>query len=146
MSRCPNWDECSRSTASLQDISWRLSDPSAHTEPLTGRADPLDLIRFIETWDGADHHTLAEFRAGRVRTHWIRCISSHFRGLAESGRADHCPPLQGSSDDLKPRPWATLPAQVSSEGSVFHKLPEKYFQGSPDSATMALIQGEGEGA
>jgi uncharacterized protein (DUF1810 family) len=45
----------------------------------------------------------------------------------------------GSPDDLKLRSSATLFAHVSPEGSVFHRLLEKYFGGEPDEATLRLV-------
>ncbi len=45
----------------------------------------------------------------------------------------------GSPDDVKLRSCATLFAFVSSEGSVFHSLLLKYFQGEGDSQTLRLI-------
>jgi uncharacterized protein (DUF1810 family) len=49
----------------------------------------------------------------------------------------------GSPDDLKLRSSATLFAQVSAAGSVFHRLLEKYFGGEPDEATLRLIAASG---
>lgn len=45
----------------------------------------------------------------------------------------------GSPDDMKLRSCATLFAQVSPAGSVFHQLLAKYFHGEPDSATLQLL-------
>ena len=52
----------------------------------------------------------------------------------------------GFPDDRKLRSCATLFAEVSSSGSVFHRLIEKYFQGEHDAATlrqMASMKEEG---
>ncbi len=49
----------------------------------------------------------------------------------------------GSPDDLKLRSSATLFAQVSPDGSVFHRLLEKYFGGEPDAATLRLVAASG---
>jgi uncharacterized protein (DUF1810 family) len=46
----------------------------------------------------------------------------------------------GSPDDLKLRSSATLFAQVSPAGSVFHRLLDKYFQGEPDEATLQILE------
>jgi uncharacterized protein (DUF1810 family) len=46
----------------------------------------------------------------------------------------------GWPDDLKLRSCATLFAQVSAAGSVFHRLLEKYFQGRPDGETLRLLR------
>ncbi len=51
----------------------------------------------------------------------------------------------GSPDDLKLRSCATLFAQVSPSGSVFERLLEKHFQGSPDAKTLELL-GVGAGS
>ena len=45
----------------------------------------------------------------------------------------------GSPDDLKLRSSATLFAHVSPEGSVFHRLLDKYFGGAPDEATVRIL-------
>jgi uncharacterized protein (DUF1810 family) len=45
----------------------------------------------------------------------------------------------GSPDDMKLRSCATLFAQVSPAGSVFHQLLDQYFQGEPDMKTLELI-------
>ena len=45
----------------------------------------------------------------------------------------------GSPDDMKLRSSATLFASVSAEGSVFHQLIDKYFDGRRDDRTIELI-------
>ena len=45
----------------------------------------------------------------------------------------------GSPDDLKLKSCATLFACVSPEGSVFHKLLDKYFQGGRDEKTLQKV-------
>ena len=45
----------------------------------------------------------------------------------------------GSPDDMKLRSCATLFACVSSEGSVFHRMIDKYFHGERDDRTLQLI-------
>lgn len=45
----------------------------------------------------------------------------------------------GAPDDLKLRSSATLFAQVSPAGSVFHRLLDRYFDGAPDRATLDLL-------
>ena len=45
----------------------------------------------------------------------------------------------GSPDDMKLRSSATLFASVSPEGSVFHRLIDKYFEGKPDVRTIELM-------
>jgi uncharacterized protein (DUF1810 family) len=49
----------------------------------------------------------------------------------------------GSPDDLKLRSSATLFASVSPEGSVFHRVLEKYFDGQPDRRTLELLASAG---
>jgi uncharacterized protein (DUF1810 family) len=46
----------------------------------------------------------------------------------------------GSPDDMKLRSCATLFAFVSPEGSVFHRLIDKYFLGEQDDRTLRLIR------
>ena len=45
----------------------------------------------------------------------------------------------GFPDDRKLRSSATLFAEVSPSGSVFHRLLEKYFQGERDGATLRQL-------
>lgn len=45
----------------------------------------------------------------------------------------------GSPDDMKLRSCATLFAQVSPQGSVFHRLLDRYFEGDPDERTLRLL-------
>jgi uncharacterized protein (DUF1810 family) len=45
----------------------------------------------------------------------------------------------GSPDDMKLRSCATLFAQVSPAGSVFHLMLDKYFRGEPDGKTLRLL-------
>jgi len=51
----------------------------------------------------------------------------------------------GSPDDMKLRSCATLFAQISPAGSVFHKLVEKFFDGQPDERTLELLRGRRRG-
>jgi uncharacterized protein (DUF1810 family) len=44
----------------------------------------------------------------------------------------------GSPDDLKLRSSATLFAQISPSGSVFHQLLDRFFDGEGDRRTLAL--------
>lgn len=46
----------------------------------------------------------------------------------------------GSPDNLKLKSCATLFAEVSPEGSVFHQLIEKYFDGKRDEKTLRLLE------
>lgn len=66
-----------------------------------------------------------------------RLIECAEAALQVDGRSAH--EIFGSPDDLKLRSSATLFAQVSPEGSVFHRLLDKYFQGQPDTATLRLL-------
>jgi uncharacterized protein (DUF1810 family) len=45
----------------------------------------------------------------------------------------------GWPDDLKLKSSATLFAQVSPPGSIFHRLLEKYYHGEQDTATLRLL-------
>jgi uncharacterized protein (DUF1810 family) len=58
--------------------------------------------------------------------------------LAVEGRSAR--EIFGTPDDLKLRSCATLFAQVSPAGSVFHRLLDKYFDGNPDEATLRLLE------
>ena len=46
----------------------------------------------------------------------------------------------GSPDDMKLRSCATLFAHISPDGSAFHRLIDKYFDGQPDAKTLSLIR------
>jgi uncharacterized protein (DUF1810 family) len=46
----------------------------------------------------------------------------------------------GTPDDLKLRSSATLFAQVSDAGSVFHRILDRYFDGAADARTLQLIE------
>jgi len=50
----------------------------------------------------------------------------------------------GSPDDQKLRSCATLFAAASPEGSVFHRLLDRYFQGRPDARTLQRLDGAPE--
>jgi uncharacterized protein (DUF1810 family) len=58
--------------------------------------------------------------------------------LDVTGRSAH--DIFGSPDDSKLCSCATLFAQVSPPGSVFHRLLERYFGGEPDAATLRLLR------
>ncbi|MBK1705763.1 DUF1810 domain-containing protein [Halochromatium glycolicum] len=66
-----------------------------------------------------------------------RLIACAEAALGLEGRSAH--EVFGSPDDLKLRSCATLFAQVSPAGSVFHRLLEHYFAGQPDERTLALL-------
>jgi uncharacterized protein (DUF1810 family) len=57
--------------------------------------------------------------------------------LAVEGRSAR--EIFGAPDDLKLRSSATLFARVSPDGSVFHRLLDRYFDGTPDGRTLALL-------
>ena len=46
----------------------------------------------------------------------------------------------GSPDDMKLRSSATLFAEISAEGSAFHRLLDQYFDGEPDEATLRILE------
>jgi uncharacterized protein (DUF1810 family) len=50
--------------------------------------------------------------------------------------------ILGHPDDLKLQSSATLFAQVSLPGSVFHRLLDRYFGGRADDATLTLLQND----
>jgi uncharacterized protein (DUF1810 family) len=57
--------------------------------------------------------------------------------LAVEGRSAR--EVFGSPDDSKLRSSATLFAQCSPAGSVFHRLLDRYFEGAPDGRTLQLL-------
>jgi uncharacterized protein (DUF1810 family) len=64
--------------------------------------------------------------------------------LAVEGRSAR--EIFGAPDDLKLRSSATLFARVSPDGSVFHGLLDRYFGGTPDARTLALLGVNGDEA
>jgi uncharacterized protein (DUF1810 family) len=64
--------------------------------------------------------------------------------LAVEGRSAH--QIFGSPDDLKLNSCATLFACVSGAGSVFERVLEKYFEGSPDDKSLRLMAADGDEA
>lgn len=63
--------------------------------------------------------------------------------LAVKGRSAR--EIFGTPDDKKLRSCATLFALVSSPGSVFHRLLDRYFGGGLDAGTLALLGLDGRG-
>jgi uncharacterized protein (DUF1810 family) len=57
--------------------------------------------------------------------------------LAVENRSAH--EIMGSPDDLKLRSCATLFAQISLEGSVFHRILDKYYSSEADRRTVQLL-------
>jgi uncharacterized protein (DUF1810 family) len=57
--------------------------------------------------------------------------------VAINGRSANA--IFGSPDDLKLKSCATLFACVSTEGSVFHQILAKYYQGEADQKTLGLL-------
>jgi len=82
--------------------------------------------------------SLAEARA--YLTHPILAARLHQCAealLSIGGRTAH--EIFGSPDDVKLRSSATLFAAVSPTGSVFHRLLDRYFDGTADERTLRLI-------
>ena len=52
----------------------------------------------------------------------------------------------GSPDDMKLRSSATLFARASPDGSVFHRILDKYFGGRADEKTLRLVGARNAGA
>lgn len=70
-----------------------------------------------------------------------RLVACAEAALAVKGRSAR--EIFGSPDDLKLRSSATLFAQVSRAGSVFHRLLDRYFNSEPDEATLRLVAASG---
>jgi uncharacterized protein (DUF1810 family) len=58
--------------------------------------------------------------------------------LAIEGRSVH--EIFGSPDDMKLRSSATLFAYVSPHASIFERILDAYFQGTPDGTTLGLLR------
>jgi uncharacterized protein (DUF1810 family) len=67
-----------------------------------------------------------------------RLVECAEAALAVKGRSAH--DIFGFPDDLKLCSCATLFAQVSPPGSVFHRLIDRYFDGEPDAKTLRLLE------
>jgi uncharacterized protein (DUF1810 family) len=67
-----------------------------------------------------------------------RLVECAEAALAVEGRSAR--EVFGSPDDLKLRSCATLFAHVSPDGSVFHRIIDKYFGGQPDERTVRLLE------
>jgi uncharacterized protein (DUF1810 family) len=63
--------------------------------------------------------------------------------LGVEGQSAHA--IFGSPDDRQLRSCATLFAQVSAPGSVFHRVLERYFDGRPDPQTLRLLEADPAG-
>ena len=72
-----------------------------------------------------------------------RLQASAEAALAIEGKA--AAEVFGSPDDMKLRSCATLFASVSPAGSVFHRLLDRYFGGTPDEATLRLMSTQTDG-
>ena len=66
-----------------------------------------------------------------------RLVACAEAALGVPGRSAH--EIFGSPDDLKLHSSATLFAHVSTTGSVFEQLLDRYFDGAPDAATVRLL-------
>lgn len=70
-----------------------------------------------------------------------RLIDCAEAALQVEGRSAY--DIFSSPDDMKLRSCATLFASVSPEGSVFHRLVDKYFDGQQDKRTLQLMAESG---
>jgi uncharacterized protein (DUF1810 family) len=84
----------------------------------------------IESLAEADAYLRHEILGPRL----VACAEA---ALAVDGRS--ALQIFGSPDDAKLRSSATLFAQVSPGGSVFHRLLDKYFGGELDEATLRIL-------
>jgi uncharacterized protein (DUF1810 family) len=71
-------------------------------------------------------------------------LGAHLREISEAvlnveNKSAH--EILGSPDDMKLQSCGTLFAQVSPEGSVFHRVLDKYYDGERDPKTIRLLTG-----
>jgi uncharacterized protein (DUF1810 family) len=66
-----------------------------------------------------------------------RLVECAEAALGVQGRSAH--EIFGSPDDRKLRSCATLFAQASPNGSAFHRLLDRYFEGRPDERTLQIL-------
>lgn len=98
--------------------------------------------------DGLGYSSTAKFYAIKSLAEAQACLEHPVLGprlrecaaaaLSVEGRTAY--DIFGSPDDMKLRSSATLFAQVSPAGSLFHQLLDRYFQGEPDSATLGILR------
>lgn len=98
--------------------------------------------------DGLGYSSTAKFYAIKSLAEARACLEHPVLGprlrecaaaaLSVEGRTAY--EVFGSPDDMKLRSCATLFAQVSPAGSLFHQLLDRYFQGEPDSATLGILR------
>jgi len=82
--------------------------------------------------------SLAEAEAYlRHETLGPRLLACAAATLAVEGRS--ALDIFGSPDDMKLRSCATLFAEISAEGSAFHRVLDQYFDGKPDEATLRIL-------
>ncbi|MBQ9574970.1 MAG: DUF1810 family protein, partial [Synergistaceae bacterium] len=71
-------------------------------------------------------------------------LGEHLREITEAllGLEGNDPvKIMGSIDALKLKSSMTLFAEVSEEGSVFHRVLDKYFDGERDEMTLSILGG-----
>jgi uncharacterized protein (DUF1810 family) len=68
-----------------------------------------------------------------------RLVEISEAALGVSGKSAH--DVFGSPDDMKLRSCATLFAAAAPQGSVFHRLLERFFSGQRDDKTVSLLGG-----
>nr|WP_298009628.1 DUF1810 domain-containing protein [Anaerolinea thermophila] len=91
---------------------------------------PLSQYYGIRSLDEAQAYLAHPVLGARLR----ECFEALLR---LEGRSTH--QIFGSPDDWKLRSCATLFALISSPGSVFHQVLDRYFDGHMDDRTIALM-------
>lgn len=91
---------------------------------------PMSRHYAIKSADEARAYLAHPILGDRLRT----CAEAALSHADRSARE-----IFGSPDDLKLRSSATLFAQVSPAGSVFHRLIEKFYPEGPDQQTLRLL-------
>ncbi|MEJ5314393.1 MAG: DUF1810 domain-containing protein [Anaerolinea sp.] len=94
---------------------------------------PLSQYYGIRSLDEAQAYLAHPVLGARLR----ECFEALLR---LEGRSAH--QIFGSPDDWKLRSCATLFALISSPGSVFHQVLDRYFDGHMDDRTIALMGNE----
>jgi uncharacterized protein (DUF1810 family) len=131
---------------------------------MPSETDPFDLGRFEQAQAESYEAALAELRAGRKRTHWSWYVLPQIRGLGSSAMSVRyaisslaeaqaylahpvlghharrsAAAILGEIDARKFHSCVTLFAQVAEADSPFRLALAKYFAGSQDSATLAML-------
>ena len=125
----------------------------------------FDLSRFTKAHRYSYQTALSEIKNGRKTSHWMWYIFPQMRGLGRSDTSKYyaiqsldeakaflkdpylgknlleinATEVFGKPDDWKLKSCMTLFSIISEDGSVFHKVLDKFFYGKPDKRTLKML-------